>query len=221
MTITDKTFNYCLQFLKEGITEKEYANKLDFYHKEFGADGPSFNTIVAFGEHAALPHAQPGARKLKQGDIITVDYGCFYKGYCSDMTRTFFFGQPQDEELVKIHEIVLQAHHLQIAAIAPGKSTKEIDKIGRDLITEHGYGQTFAHGTGHGIGLEIHEAPLLNSVSDTILKEGMIITIEPGIYLEGKGGVRIENDIIVTKDGYESLNQTDRSLDVYNNTLKN
>lgn len=218
--ITDKTFNHCLQFLKEGMTEKEYATELDYYHQKFGATGPSFSTIVAFGDHSSLPHAMAGQRTLKKGDIIKVDFGCFYDGYCSDMTRTFFFGEPNDEELVNIHNIVREAHELQIKAVKPGIGTKEIDKIGRDYIKEKGYDGKFIHGTGHGIGLEIHESPRLNQASNVILEEGMAITIEPGIYLEGKGGVRIENDVIVTKDGYDSLNETDKSYDVYNKSNK-
>lgn len=218
--ITDRVLLEGQKEIKEGMTEKELANLLDYYHVKFGGEKPSFDTIVAFGENAALPHATPGDRKLKSGDIITVDFGCFYNGYCSDMTRTFFFGEPKSEELVKIHNIVNEAGKRQMAAVKEGASTKEIDAIGRDYITEQGYGECFAHGTGHGIGLEIHESPRLNTVSDVILKEGMAITIEPGIYVEGLGGVRIENDLIVRKDGAESLNQSDRSYNVLNELNK-
>ncbi len=214
--ITDKTLQHCLQYLEEGISEKQFANKLDYYHKEFGADGESFNTIVAFAENSAKPHAVSGNKKLKQGNIIKVDFGCFYKGYCSDMTRTFFFGEPKSKELIKIHDIVREAHELQLKALKPGVVAKDIDKIGRDYISSKGYTGKFTHSTGHGIGLEIHEEPTISSTSETILEEGMAITIEPGIYIEGLGGVRIENDVIVTKDGYVSLNTTSKSYDLYN-----
>ncbi len=218
--ITDRVLLEGQKEIKEGMTEKELANLLDYYHVKFGGEKPSFDTIVAFGENAALPHATPGDRKLKSGDIITVDFGCFYNGYCSDMTRTFFFGEPKSQELIKIHDIVNEAGKRQMAAVKEGASTKEIDAIGRDYIKEQGYGEFFAHGTGHGIGLEIHESPRLNNVSDFILKEGMAITIEPGIYIEGLGGVRIENDLIVRKEGAESLNQSNRSYNVLNELNK-
>lgn len=218
--ITDKVFLEGIKEIKEGMTEKELANLLDYYHVKFGGEKPSFDTIVAFGDHTALPHATPGERKLKKGDIITIDFGCFYEGYCSDMTRTFFFGEAQNDELVKIHNIVNEAGKRQMAAVKEGMSSFEIDKIGRDYIKEQGYGDKFAHGTGHGIGLEIHETPLLNTVSDVTLKDGMAITIEPGIYVEGLGGVRIENDLIVRKDGAEILNTSNRSYDVFNELEK-
>ncbi len=214
--ITDETLQYCLQYLEEGITEKQFANKLDYYHKKFGADGESFSTIVAFAENSAKPHAVSGNKKLKYGNIIKIDFGCFYKGYCSDMTRTFFFGESKSKELIKIHDIVREAHELQISAVKPGVIAKDIDKIGRDYISSKGYTGKFTHSTGHGIGLEIHEEPTINSTSETLLEEGMAITIEPGIYIEGLGGVRIENDVIVTKDGCESLNTTNKSYDLYN-----
>ncbi len=219
--ITDKTLNHCLKFLKEGITEAQFANLLDYYHKEFGASGPSFDTIVAFGENSAYPHANISDKKLKNGDIIKIDFGCFYNGYCSDMTRTFFFGKPKDKKLIDIHNIVKRAHEEQLKHLKEGENTKEIDKIGRDIITKEGYGDTFNHGTGHGIGLEIHEAPRLNQLTDVDLKEGMVVTIEPGIYVQGLGGVRIEEDVVITKDGYEPINQTDKSYDLYNDFIKN
>lgn len=212
--ITDKTFTDFLGLLKEGMTEIEAKNLVDHRHIVNGGEKASFDTIMAFGENTALPHASPTNRKLKKGDIVTIDFGVFYKGYCSDMTRTFFFGEPNEKELVDIHNIVREAHELQLSEVCAGKTVKEIDKLGRDYIASKGYGDKFIHGTGHGVGLEIHEAPTVNSSSDEILKAGMVITIEPGIYVEGLGGVRIENDVIVTETGYISLNKSSKEHNI-------
>lgn len=212
--ITEKTYMDSLKYLKEGITEKEYANIVDNLHRENGGDKPSFDTIVAFAANSAKPHAVPTNAKLKQGDLITLDFGCFYNGYCSDMTRTFTFGEQKNEELKKIHKIVFETMELQIKAVKPGVKACDIDRIGREYITSKGYGENFLHATGHGVGLEIHEAPRLSRTNRAILKEGMAITIEPGIYLEGIGGVRIENLVIVTATGCQDLNKSSRDINV-------
>ncbi|MGL4589580.1 MAG: M24 family metallopeptidase [Mycoplasmatales bacterium] len=212
--VTDETFIYIQSKLQEGITELEIKALLEAKQIELGASKASFDSIVAFGENSAKPHARPSKRKLVNGDIVTLDFGCYVDGYCSDMTRTFFVGTPRDEELVKIHQIVKTACELQSKAVKPGVRCDEIDKIGRDYITEHGYGELFMHGTGHGIGLDVHELPVVSQLSQTVLEPGMVLTIEPGIYKAGLGGCRIENDILVTEDGFEVLNESEIPLQI-------
>lgn len=209
VAITDKAFSYIVQEIKVGMTEVEVKSLLEKKQLELGASGTSFDTIVAFGENAAKPHAQAGTKKLESGEIVTIDFGCYYQGYCSDMTRTFFVGENANQELLKIHDIVHEAMELQIKSIKAGIKINEIDKIGRDYITKAGYGEFFMHGTGHGIGLEVHEAPIVGSKNQEELQAGMVITIEPGIYLENLGGCRLENDILVLENGYEVLNKSE------------
>lgn len=205
----------CLEFVKEnikiGMTEVEIQVMIESFHILNGGE-KICHTIVASGENSAKPHAVPSNRQVKQGDIITLDIGVFYKGYCSDITRTFFLGNPCNDELTKIYNIVLEANRLQTAAVKPGVKASEIDKIGRNYIEQQGYGDKFIHGTGHGIGLDIHEEPYITQTSKSILEKGNVITIEPGIYIEGLGGVRIENDILVTESGYEVLNKAPMDL---------
>lgn len=212
--LTDKVFAFVCENIKPGMTEKEVKLMVDTKHVEFGAQGPSFDTIVASGPNSAKPHAQPSDRVIEEGDIVTIDNGCFYNGYVSDMTRTFFVGEPKDEKLIEIHNVVHEAFSAQLEQIKPGMTGIEADKIGRDIIEAHGYGEYFIHGTGHGIGLEIHEAPRLSLVDPTVLEPGMTVTVEPGIYIEGIGGVRIENDILITETGIESLNSSPTSYKI-------
>lgn len=212
--ITDQAFANILPQIVEGMTEKELGRIVDGEHNKAGGEYPSFDSIVAFGTNTAKPHAHPGEKKLAVGDIITIDFGTFKNGYCSDMTRTFFFKAPKEQKLIEIHDIVKKAMELQMEAVKPGVLTEEIDRIGRDYITEHGYGEYFVHGTGHGIGLEVHEAPRIIQNNKTELKVGMVFTIEPGIYVENLGGVRIENDILVTATGCEILNTAPREWDL-------
>lgn len=204
--ITDACLVYANQNIKEGMTEIEIQVMIESFHILNGGESIC-HTIVATGENAAKPHAVPSNRQVKKGDIITLDIGVFYQGYCSDLTRTFFLGEANNEELIKIHGIVLEANRLQTEAVKVGMKGKDIDAIGRNYITECGYGDKFIHGTGHGMGMEVHEEPYVAIGVETELEEGNVITIEPGIYVEGLGGVRIENDILVTKDGYEILNK--------------
>ena len=214
--ITDKAFSYILTEIKPGMTEIEVKLLLENKQIKLGAKGSSFETIIAAGVNSAKPHARPSTNVIKEGDIVTIDFGCYYEGYCSDMTRTFFVGKATNEELINIHNIVQQAAKIQIEEIKPGLKCLDIDKIGRDYITEKGYGKEFCHGTGHGIGLDIHEEPYLTVKGETVLQPGMVVTVEPGIYVEGLGGVRIEQDILVTKEGYEILNKSNTSYDAYN-----
>ncbi|MGC8867628.1 MAG: M24 family metallopeptidase, partial [Elusimicrobiales bacterium] len=164
----------------------------------------SFDTIVAFGENSALPHHETSERKLRRNEAVLIDFGCIYHRYCSDMTRTFFYGKPT-EEFLKVYKTVELAQKKGIEAVKEGVLSDEIDKICRQTISEHGYGQYFIHGTGHGVGLDIHEDPTLNPKTSIKLLQGMTITIEPGIYLYGKFGVRIEDTVCVRKDGCEIM----------------
>lgn len=209
--ITDYAFTEILKYIKEGVTEKEIAFKLEYIMRNAGAEGLSFSTIVASGTNSALPHAEPSDRKLTKGDIITLDYGCVVNGYCSDMTRTVALGQP-DSRLVNIYDIVLKAHEIGIKALKPGIETMSVDNSVREYITQNGYGANFGHGTGHGVGLQIHEKPVLNQRENSILKPNQVVTVEPGIYVKGLGGVRIEDLCIITEDGYIDLTKSDKNL---------
>ncbi len=209
--VSDKAFAMLLDFIKPGMTEKEVANELDYLLKKCGADEPSFDTIVGSGENGALCHAVPGDRKLREGDLVVIDFGSRVNGYCSDMTRTIAIGEPCDE-LKKIYNIVREAQAKALSQLKAGLGCKEFDAIARDYITEHGYGKMFGHSLGHGFGLEIHETPFASIRGKGEFKAGMTITCEPGIYVEGLGGVRIEDCTVVTDDGYINLCSTTKDL---------
>lgn len=210
--IIEKTFVYICQHIKPGMMEKEVAQMALSHVQKLGGSGMSFETIVASGVRSALPHGVASDKIIEDGDIVTIDFGAYYDHYVSDMTRTFFVGSIQNPKLKEIYNIVKEAKRRAIEAIKPGVKTAEIDRIARDYITERGYGQYFGHGTGHGIGIDIHEAPRVGGTDQTILKAGMIITVEPGIYITDLGGVRIEDDILVTETGYENLMRLDDEL---------
>ncbi len=209
--ITDDAFCYLLDFIKPGITEKEIAFELEMFVRKNGAERLSFDSIVASGPNSAKPHAIPTDRKVQMGDMITIDYGCVVNGYCSDMTRTVAIGKPNDE-LKKIYDIVLDAHNIAKENLAPGRSAKEIDALARNHITSLGYGRCFGHGLGHGVGIDIHELPVLSYRSNDILQKGNVVTIEPGIYIPGLGGVRIENMCYITDDGYCDITKSDNKF---------
>ncbi|MFO8068434.1 MAG: Xaa-Pro peptidase family protein [Alkalibacterium sp.] len=209
--ITEHAFEEILGFIKPGVTEIEVANKLDFMMREQGATGVSFDTIVASGKRSAMPHGVASEKQIEQGDMITMDFGCYYKGYVSDMTRTISLGDP-GEELKKIHQIVLDAQLKVNEKAKAGVTGKELDAVARDYITEKGYGEAFGHSTGHGIGLEVHETPGINYRNEKPLVEGNVITNEPGIYIPGLGGVRIEDDLVITKNGNRNLMSVTKEL---------
>lgn len=171
----------------------------------------SFKPIVASGPNSALPHAQPGRRIFSHGDFVVFDFGCVVDGYCSDMTRTVVIGEPGEQHLL-IYDLVLHAQMEALKAIAPGKTGAEIDAVARNIISEAGYGEYFGHGLGHGVGLEIHEGPRLSKTGETVLEPGMVVTVEPGVYLPDFGGVRIEDLVLVTEDGYRVLTSTFKEL---------
>jgi Xaa-Pro aminopeptidase len=209
--IADKSFLEWLGRIGAGMTEKEAAAELNYVCAKNGSDAPSFDPIIAAGPNSAMPHATPGERKLQKGDLVTADFGCMINGYHSDMTRTFAIGSI-DTESREIYEIVKTAQQLSLNVLKSGISGKELDAAARDYITQKGYGPQFGHGTGHGFGLEIHESPYARALSTDMLYSGMTITVEPGIYIEGKFGVRIEDCCVVTDDGYINLVSVTKEL---------
>ncbi|SDW56674.1 Xaa-Pro dipeptidase [Lachnospiraceae bacterium KHCPX20] len=207
--INDKVILMAKDYIKAGMTEKEVAAYIDQQYLLNGCEGPSFTTIVSFGANAADPHHEPDDTVLKEGDCVLLDMGCRKDRYCSDMTRTFFFGEPA-EEYAKIHDLVRQANEKAEAMIRPGIPICELDRAARDLITEAGYGEYFNHRLGHFIGQRDHEKGDVSETNTTLTKPGMIFSIEPGVYLPGKFGVRIEDLVLVTEDGCEVLNKVDK-----------
>lgn len=209
--IGDEAFTHMLNFIKVGMTEKEIALELEFTMRKLGASGNSFDPIIASGLNGALPHARPTDKKIQRGELLTMDFGCVYEGYCSDMTRTIAIGEINEKQR-EIYDIVLKAHLESLAALKPGMTGKELDSIARDIIKDAGYGDYFGHSLGHSVGLEVHEMPMLSQLGMTAFQEGMLATIEPGIYIEGIGGVRIEDLAVVTANGAESLVTSEKKL---------
>lgn len=209
--IGDAAFNHILDIIKPGITETEIALELEFFMKRQGASKLSFDTIVASGANSSMPHAQVTDRRIQNGDFVTMDFGCVYQGYCSDMTRTVAVGEPT-EEMKKVYQIVLDANLRAMDGIQEGVSCKEIDALARDYIKDNGYGEYFGHGLGHGVGIDIHEEPRFSPKCEVITKQNMVITDEPGIYLPGNFGVRIEDLVVVKKNGYEQLSNAEKGL---------
>jgi Xaa-Pro aminopeptidase len=205
--------------VRRGQTEREVAHAIDGRLAEAGFTKPAFDTIAASGPNAALPHAQPGERKLTEGDLVVLDFGGIYDSYCVDLTRTVSVG-PANGRTREVYNAVRDAHDRAIAAVAPGQSRFEIDAAARDTLTGYGLGEAFGHGTGHGLGIEVHEEPRISrrrpevdvNVTDEAVAAGMVFTIEPGAYLPGWGGVRIEDDVLVTEDGFEVLTNVTTDL---------
>jgi Xaa-Pro aminopeptidase len=209
--IADATFEHIIQYIKPGMTELDVSNELEFFMRKQGATASSFAIIVASGIRSALPHGVATDKVIKTGEFVTLDFGALYKGYCSDITRTIAIGEPSDE-LKKIYDIVLRAELKGLQEIKPGMTGEAADRITRDFITEHGYGEYFGHSTGHGIGLDVHEGPRLASTSNEVLIPGMVVTVEPGIYISGLGGVRIEDDTVITDTGNQKLSHSTKEL---------
>jgi len=205
--IVDTALTELLSELEPGPTEKEIAIELDHRILVNGADAIAFPTIAASGPSAACPHAPPTDRQLTAGDMLKIDVGCRLEGYCSDMTRTTFLGEPS-EKFSDIYNVVLDAQQAALEQVAAGVTCAQLDKIARDVVQGAGFGDYFTHGLGHGVGLEVHEAPRVSARSDQVLAVGMVITVEPGIYIEGWGGVRIEDLVVVTEGGCETLSNT-------------
>lgn len=213
LAISEGALGVALESLREGMTERELNHLLFEESWKAGAEKESFESLILFGERSSLPHGKPGNRALKKGDTVLMDFGCVVDGYCSDITRTVFFGTPNDEQR-SMYETVLESHKRSSDALAPGKSGKEIDAVARDVITSAGRGDQFIHGLGHGVGLQVHEAPRLSYVSESTLAAGNLVTIEPGVYIPDVGGIRIENMVVVREGDPEVLNAFSTELTV-------
>ena len=208
---TDRAFEDILDLLVVGITERQAAAQLELAMARHGSDALSFDPIVAFGEHAAEPHHRPCHRALAEDDVIKMDFGAMVDGYHTDMTRTVAFGVPASE-LRKVHDVVAAAQQAGIDALRPGVAAGDVDRAARNVIDDAGYGDRFSHGLGHGVGLEIHEGPSLRRDGEDVLPVGAVVTVEPGVYLPGMGGVRIEDAVEVTEDGSSVLGASTREL---------
>lgn len=211
--IADEVYEWLAQAGLVGRTEREVAVALEHEMRRRGAQDPSFSSIVASGEHGALPHAEPRDVEIASDTLVTLDIGARVDGYCSDCTRTWATGEV-DSDLAAIHDLVLRAQLAAVEAVEPGRTGREVDAVARDLIAAEGHGEHFGHGLGHGIGLEIHEAPRLARPATDPLAAGNVVTVEPGVYLPGRGGVRIEDLVIVTAEGREIVSTTTKGLRV-------
>lgn len=211
--IAEKAFSLLLPKVAVGKTERELSLELDYTMLKLGAQGLSFETIAVSGKNGSMPHGIPSDKKIESGDFVTFDFGAIYKDYHSDMTRTVAVGEISDKQR-DVYETVLKAQKRAIDAVAAGKSCFDIDKIARDIIEEKGYGKYFGHGLGHGVGVEIHEFPTVSPRSQTVLEPGHVITIEPGIYIPGEFGVRIEDMIYVTENGGKNLTNCPKELTI-------
>ena len=209
--IAEASLKCVLPLIKEGISELELAAALEAEFKKHGASNPSFETIVAFGKNAAVPHHETGDTKLKYGECVLMDFGCLYKGYCSDMTRTMFYGEPT-EPFKKAYLAVLTAHMKAAEGIKEGMTGKEADGIARNVLSSLGYGKYFTHSLGHGIGVNIHEYPYLSPKGEAALKNNMVFSNEPGVYLDGKFGIRIEDSCHLENGKYKTFMKDDKSL---------
>ncbi|HHX13637.1 MAG TPA: aminopeptidase P family protein [Clostridiales bacterium] len=209
--LTDQCFSYLLDWLKPGLTEKQIALEIELYLLRAGAERLSFDTIAVSGANSSLPHGRPSDRTIEKGDFLTLDFGCVVDGYCSDMTRTLGIGSVSEKQK-EIYDLVLKAQLAGLDGLKAGLTGREADALCRSIISAAGYADNFGHGTGHGVGLEIHEAPALNPAEKELLQSGMVVTVEPGIYLPGEFGVRIEDLAIVGESSIINLTKSDKDL---------
>lgn len=207
--LADKAFVHILSYLKPGVTEKDVALELEYYMRRAGAEKNAFDFIVASGKRSSLPHGVASEKTLHTGDLVTLDFGCVFNHYCSDITRTVGLGNA-NPQLLHIYEIVRQAQQAALQALRPDVRCCDADKVAREIIACHGYGQYFGHGLGHGVGLAIHEEPRLSPSDNSVLQPGMVVTVEPGIYVPDLGGVRIEDTVLITTDGCERLTHSSK-----------
>jgi len=209
--IGDQVFTEILSFIKEGMTELEIAARIEYLLKLNGGQSLSFPAIVASGVNSSMPHAVPSQKKLEKGDFLTMDFGCVYEGYCSDMTRTIVIGKASEKQK-EIYNTVLVAQTMALDFLKAGYQGKEVDKVARDVIYKAGFEGCFGHGLGHSVGLNIHESPRLSMLEEDIILAGMTETVEPGIYIKGFGGVRIEDLVVVTETGCENYTHSEKKL---------
>jgi len=207
----DQAFQHIIKFIKPGQSEQEIALELEFYLRRMGATETLFRYIVASGERGAMPHGVASEKKVARGELLTIDFGAVFSGYTTDMTRTVCLGEP-DPRQVEIYNTVKEAQQRAAAALRPGMTGHEADAVAREIIKEAGYEKEFGHGLGHGVGLETHELPRLSPQSETVLQPGMVVTVEPGIYIPGWGGVRIEDMMLITETGAEAMTRSTREL---------
>jgi Xaa-Pro aminopeptidase len=211
--IADDALAATLPLLAQRPTEREFALALEISMRERGASGTSFETICASGPNAALPHARPTDRTIERGELVVIDFGCIVDGYCSDMTRTVSVGDP-GPDATRLWEVVHASQHAGREAVAPGAACADVDRASREVIEAAGWGDAFSHGTGHGVGLEIHEAPRVAKAVGGTLEPGVVVTVEPGIYLPGVGGVRLEDTVVVTDSGADALTSFPKHLSI-------
>ena len=209
--LTDDAFDYILDYIRQGKTEKAIALEMEFYMRKHGSDGIAFDFIVVSGENSSLPHGTPTDRQVQNGDFITMDFGARYGGYCADMTRTIALGEVSEKQRL-VYDTVLKAQREALSQIKAGAICKEIDAVARNIIDNAGFKGCFGHGLGHSLGIEVHESPSFNLRDTTLLKSGMVLSVEPGIYLENEFGVRIEDVVCVTDNGCEDLTKSPKEL---------
>jgi len=211
ITVSEKAYLKTLECIKEDMTEMELAAEFEYNMKKFGAQGIAFETIVISGPRTSMPHGRPSNKKIKRNEPITFDFGAVVNGYCADITRTIVFGKA-DDEFKKIYQTVYEAQTLALEKGSAKMSGKMLDSVARNHIESKGYGRYFGHGLGHGLGIEVHESPRVNQANEELLPQNAVVTIEPGIYIEGKYGVRIEEDVVVSENSLERLTSLSREL---------
>ena len=209
--IADQGFAHILGVLRPGVSERAVAFELETFMRRAGADGVAFDSVVASGPRSALPHGRATDRVMARGDLVTLDFGALCGGYCSDCTRTIVLGRADDRQR-QVYDIVLDAQRHALAMMRPGMPCRAVDEGARSVIAAAGFGEAFGHSLGHGLGLEVHEGPRLSPQEDAVLEPGMVVTVEPGIYLPGWGGVRIEDDVVVTAEGCRILTRAPKEL---------
>ena len=210
--ISDEAFSHVIKIIKAGMTEKEVAAEIEYQMCKLGSERPAFQTIVASGLRGSLPHGIASDKVIQEGELVTMDFGAVYKGYHSDITRTVCVGKASQKQK-ELYHIVLDAQLSGVAAVQEGRKNNAVDSAARYVIIQNGYGKYFGHGLGHGVGLEIHEWPRLSPKAEPMtLASGMIVTVEPGIYLPDWGGIRIEDTVLVTSNGYDKLTQSTKKL---------